>query len=647
MFLPLKSLLKYSIFAKMHPSQYLLKKYWGYESFRGIQENAIKSILSGTDTLIIMPTGGGKSLCYQIPALMAKGICIVISPLIALMKDQVQQLSKKGIPAAALYSGQNNLESRELYRQALDETIKLLYVSPERLQSERFQRFLTQANVSFIAVDEAHCIAQWGHDFRPAYLRIKELRYTLPKVPILALTATATQKVAEEITQQLNFKNGKIIQDTFLREELGLHVKKVENKESILKALLQDVDRSAIVYCRSRKSCRDLASLLQQAGLSATYYHAGLKKEERDRAQNDWLKNNCKVIVCTNAFGMGIDKPDVGMVIHYDLPENLEAYYQEVGRAGRDGKYAQGILLYTESSIQKHRDMLALKFPAEEQLRQLYNEVCNYLKIPVGAGTGEYFDFDLYAFLNTTKLNAYTAWHGIQLLAKQNIWHLSESVHVPIRIQILASNEDLKHLATQYHRQDALIKQLLRMYSGIWHHPVGMNEYDLASTLKQPVQQIIQDLLFLAARQYIELIPKRDKPQLYFTDQRYPAEQIVLHYDDILWHKQREQDRSNALIHYVRNTTTCRMKMLAQYFGQQSPVCGKCDVDQVKHIPLSLTSVKEYIDHALLNQQEVQINHIVHHWPIDVQEHVLQHIRHLIQAGSYKVNSLGALCLAS
>lgn len=626
----------------------ILKQYWGYNQFRPYQKEVISSILAGKNTLAILPTGSGKSVGYQLPALITKGVCLVISPLIALMKDQVHRLNDINIPAAALYSGMNHEESATVYRRALDEEIKLLYISPERLQSERFIRFLNNANISFLAVDEAHCIAQWGHDFRPAYLNIKEVKHLLPNKPILALTATATPRVQEEIIERLRLNQAQIFQGYFLRNELSLAVYKVENKLTQLIALVKSQKRSIIIYCRNRRSCKDLAVQLQQEGIRTGYYHAGLSKEERTNAQEDWIENKVQCIVCTNAFGMGIDKADVGLVAHYDLPESLEAYYQEVGRAGRDGIQSQGVVLYNSNSLQKQKEQAALKFPDEEQLRQLYADVCSYLKIPVGAGEEEYFDFNLLDFVKTTGYNLITAVHGIQLLAKQNIWHLSDSLYMPLRVQVQASREELQHIETNYHRQYVLLKQLLRSYNGIWQHAVPINEYELAAKIKKPVQQIKEDLHFLASRAYIKCWNKKDQPQLYMTDQRYPASQIVINYKEILWHKKREEERLDALQAFVKNNSICRMQLLNNYFigdksKQEKIICGHCDVDKVKVVDVSFESVKNLLDKALTNKESENLENIIGHLASEERAQSMKLIRIMISEGMYAINAFGEL----
>jgi len=625
----------------------ILKTHWGHKKFRLQQKEIIESLLAGRDTVAILPTGSGKSLCYQLPALISKGVCLVVSPLIALMKDQVEQLHNKNIPAAALYSGLSHEESKEVYRNALDEDIKLLYVSPERLQSERFLRFLTNATISFIAVDEAHCIAQWGHDFRPAYLNIKDIKYELPNKPILALTATATPKVEEEIVERLELKSPKIFRGSFMRKELSLKVNQVENKETSLVAILKKRNRSAIVYCRSRRACKELSLLLNQENIKSTYYHAGLSKDERDTAQKSWLQNELTVIVSTNAFGMGIDKADVGLVLHYDLPESLEAYYQEVGRAGRDGKLSEGIVLYNSRSIARQNEMASLKFPSEHELRKLYTNVCNYLKIPTGGGAEEYFDFDLLSFVKATNYNTLTALHGMQLLSKQKVWSLSDSVYVPMRVQIVASREELNHIAHNYHRQDKLLKQLLRMYNGIWQYSVPINEYDIASKIKTSIEVINEDLRFLASRSYIKLVAKKDKPQLYFTDNRYPAEQIVLNYKEIERHKIHEQNRLAAMQKFVLNKSQCRMQLLAEYFGQQEHnPCGVCDIDNPAMVQINFASVKKLVDEALTHKESESFENIIGHLQGEERIQTMQLIRKMISEGLYQISSFGEVSKA-
>lgn len=636
----------------MNELKEILKNYWGYDDFRESQREIIESIIQGKDTLAILPTGSGKSACYQLPALIAKGVCLVVSPLIALMKDQVQQLNEKNIPSACLFSGQDHATANEIYRNALDEDIKLLYVSPERLQSERFLRFLNNANISFLAIDEAHCVSQWGHDFRPAYLAIKEIRYHLPNKPMLALTATATPKVEEEIISQLALKEPKIFKGNIIRKELSIEIKKVENKETQLISLLKKTKGSGIIYSRNRRSCQELSLLINQeklgeerSGLSnSVFYHAGLKKEARDEAQQKWLKNEAKIIVSTNAFGMGINKSDVRLVVHYHLPESLEAYYQEVGRAGRDGEQSKGVLLYNSRSIENLWDRAKLKFPNENELRQLYNDVCNYLKIPVGAGTEEYFDFDLLSFAKATNYNMLTASHGMQLLAKQKLWHLSDSVFMPTRVQILASREELNYIEQNYHRQDALLKQMLRMYNGVWKFPVPINEYDLARELKLSVDVIKNDLEFLLRREYIDVRKKKDNPQLFFNDNRYPAEQIVLHYQEIEALKKRNNERLSALVDFVKNDTVCRMQQLANYFGQATTEnCGACDVCAPNTATINLEEIQNHLNKVLQQREKISFQELLQNYSPEEQKQAMAIIRQMVSEGLYNISGMGEL----
>ncbi len=627
----------------------ILEKQWGFKSFRPLQKEIIQSLLGGRDTLAILPTGSGKSLCFQLPGLISKGVCLVISPLIALMKDQVRQLKAKNIPAAALYGSLDHTESAFVYQQALDEQIKLLYVSPERLQSTRFQRFLTNARISFIAIDEAHCIAQWGHDFRPAYLNIKEIKHYIGRKPILALTATATPNVEQEITERLALNEARVFRASYIRKELALKALEVVNKESQLISILKKTSGSAIVYCRSRRACKELSMLINQEGIRSSFYHAGLSKEERDSAQNTWLNNTSKVIVSTNAFGMGIDKPDVRLVVHYDLPESLESYYQEVGRAGRDGADAEGVILYNAKSIDRQNEQIALKFPSETKLRALYIDICNYLKIPVGAGKNEFFDFELLAFVKLKNYNMTTALHGMQLLAKQNIWYLSDSVYIPTRVQVMASREELHHLAEHYQRQDVLMKQLLRMYNGIWQYPIPINEYDIASSIKRSVEEVKVDLEFLYARSYIKMIAKKDRPQLYLIDNRYPAEQIVLNYQEVEWHLQREQERLRAMQKFLLNKDQCRMLLLAAYFSaedsKEQEVCGVCDIDLSSAVKINIDNLKIRLDQALSNRNCIPLEELTGDLQVEERTQILKLIRQMVSEGLYKINTMGEVCI--
>ena len=450
------------------PIHDILKKYWGFDSFRPLQEEVINAVLSGKDTLALMPTGGGKSLCYQVPALAREGICLVISPLIALMKDQVDNIRKKGITAFAVYSGMSRKEVITTLKVAGNSNCKFLFVSPERLESSLFKEYLPGLAVNLIAVDEAHCISQWGYDFRPHYLRIGALREELPGAPILALTATATTDVQQDICDKLVFKNKAVFRQSFERRNLSYSVFQVDSRINKIIEVLTKVPGSAIVYCKSRKRAREISELLQLQHISADYYHAGLTREERDRKQTAWINNTTRVIVCTNAFGMGIDKPDVRSVIHADTPDCLENYYQEAGRAGRDGKISYAVLLFDEREIKELEGMSSLRYPSLPDIRNVYQAVANYLQIPSGDGEGRYYDFAISDFLKKFKLNSQAALYSLKALEQEGWLAFNEQVFLPSSVQFTTHKDHLYEFEKTHTELEPLIKALLRAYEGIF-----------------------------------------------------------------------------------------------------------------------------------------------------------------------------------
>ncbi|HWC52926.1 MAG TPA: ATP-dependent DNA helicase RecQ, partial [Chitinophagaceae bacterium] len=416
----------------------ILKQYWGFDSFRPLQKEIIESILEGKDTLALMPTGGGKSLCYQIPALAKEGMCLVISPLIALMKDQVENIRKKGITAFAIYSGMSRKEIMNTLKVATNSNCKFLYVSPERLETALFKEYLPGMDINLIAVDEAHCISQWGYDFRPPYLRIAALREELPDIPVLALTASATPEVQEDICEKLKFKNQNIFRQSFERPNLSYSVFEVDSKINKIIEILKKVPGSAIVYCKSRKRTKEISELLHLQNISSDYYHAGLAQEDRNRKQEEWIQNKTRVIVCTNAFGMGIDKPDVRTVIHADVPDCLENYYQEAGRAGRDGKKSFAVLLYDEKDLHELEELTTQRFPPLSEIRNVYQAVSNYLQIPSDSGQGESYDFDIADFIKKFKLNSHTVLFSLKALEQEGWLAFNEQVFIPSAVQFTA-----------------------------------------------------------------------------------------------------------------------------------------------------------------------------------------------------------------
>ena len=442
----------------------ILKQYWGFDTFRPLQEEIIRTALNNEDALALLPTGGGKSLCYQVPGMARPGLCLVISPLIALMKDQVDSLRKKGITAFALYAGMTRKEVINALKVAGQSNCKFLYVSPERLESSLFKEYLPGLDISLIAVDEAHCISQWGYDFRPPYLRIGELRKELPDVPVLALTASATTEVQDDICDRLGFKERKIFRQSFERPRLSYSVFNVEAKITKIAEILERVPGTALVYCKSRKRCKEISDLLQLRKISANYYHAGLGSEERSKRQQDWITNQTRVIVCTNAFGMGIDKPDVRVVIHADPPDCTEHYYQEAGRAGRDGKNAFAVLLYEEKDLLDLEDLPNQRFPEPDEIRNVYQALANYFQLPSGEGQGQYFEFDLADFVKKFKLQTYPVIYALKTLEQEGWLSFNEQVFIQANVQFTANRERLEQLEKDEPELSQLSKALLRTY---------------------------------------------------------------------------------------------------------------------------------------------------------------------------------------
>lgn len=556
----------------------ILKDYWGYSSFRPLQEDIINSILQGKDTLALLPTGGGKSLCFQVPAMAKEGLCLVVSPLIALMKDQVENLRKKSITAFAIYSGMTRKEVINTLEVATESNCKFLYVSPERLETYLFKEYLPGLGVSLIAVDEAHCISQWGYDFRPPYLRIAALREELPNVPILALTASATPDVQEDICEKLQFKKPNIFRQSFERPNLSYSLFESDARSNKIVEILEKVPGSSIVYCKSRKRTKNFSDLLNMHGIQADYYHAGLSQEERSRKQDAWIKNQCRVIVCTNAFGMGIDKPDVRTVIHADMPDCIENYYQEAGRAGRDGKKAYAVLLYDNKELDELQLLPDIRFPSLENIRLVYQAITNYLQIPTGAGEGAYYPFDLTEFTGRFKLDAWLVTYAIKAL-EQDAWlTYNEQVFLPSKVQFVTNKQWLYEFEESNPDLEPIIKTLLRNYEGIFDVPVSIHEKTLAYILYMDSAEATKQLKRLDANAIIEYTPQKDSPQIYFMHQRMKAEDLRINMEEYKKRKQQTIERIAAMMRYVRETRKCRSQYIAAYFGDTtSQPCGICD----------------------------------------------------------------------
>ncbi len=556
----------------------ILKEYWGYDSFRPLQEEIITSILEGKDTLAILPTGGGKSICFQVPALAREGLCLVISPLIALMKDQVENLRRKGITAFAIHSGLNRKEVLNTLKVATRSNCKFLYVSPERLETALFKEFLPALDINLVAVDEAHCISQWGYDFRPPYLRIAALREELKNVPILALTASATPDVQKDIAHKLLFTSPQVFRKSFERPNLSYSVFKVESKINKIVEVLQKVPGSSIVYCRSRKRTKSISDLLNMYGITADHYHAGLPQDERSQKQDDWIKNKTRTIVCTNAFGLGIDKPDVRTVIHADLPDCLENYYQEAGRAGRDGKKAYAVLLYDEQEPDELGSLPEIRFPKLSDIQLVYQGIMNYLQIPSGSGEGNYYDFDLTDFIQKFQLDTQLAIYTIKSMEQEGWLSFNEQVFLPASIEFTTGKDVLYEFESSNPALEPLIKTLLRTYEGIFDQPVNIHEKTIARLLREEMGTVVQQLKKLQAYHILQYIPQKDTPQLYFLQNRIKAGDLQIDTRNYGSRKQQLQERIDNLLKYIHENKDCRSQYIANYFGDSTAKpCGVCD----------------------------------------------------------------------
>ncbi len=558
----------------------ILQQYWGYPSFRPLQEDIVDSVMAGKDTLALLPTGGGKSICFQVPAMAMDGLCLVITPLIALMKDQVAHLVDKGIPAAAIYSGMHPDALELAYNQAAYGRLKFLYVSPERLQTNQFIEALRRMKVCLLAVDESHCISQWGYDFRPPYLKIADIRPYMPKTPVLALTATATAKVVDDIQLRLGFKEKNVFQSSFERKNVTYNVYHEADKYGVLRRKLEAMSEgSAIVYVRNRKRTQVIADWLNSVGISATFYHAGLDAKTRDERQDLWMKGKVKVIAATNAFGMGIDKPDVRLVIHMDLPDSIEAYFQEAGRAGRDLKPSEAFLLVSPADIKKLQENVMQSFPELDRIKLIYNALGNYFNIPVGAGENVSYPFVITDFVNRYGFNIVEVFHTLKILEKEGFLVLSESFDEPSKVMIKASRDDIYGFQVNNPQYSELVKYMLRSLPGVLTDFVKINEEVMAKRIGMPVEMVMEQLKKLEAYNFLSYAQRNDKPQVLFLSEFVDTKHFGLSKENYYDRKKDAEERVKAVIAFVNNDEECRSVQLLRYFNEKAKKrCGHCDV---------------------------------------------------------------------
>lgn len=559
--------------------QAILKRYWGYDSFRPLQLDAIKSIASGQDTLVLMPTGGGKSIIYQVPTLASTGVCIVITPLIALMKDQVDRLRKHRILAEAIHAGRSHREIDRILDNCIYGDVKFLYISPERIDSEMFRMRCARMDVALIAVDEAHCISQWGYDFRPSYLQIARLRDLCPNTPILALTASATPKVAEDIMYRLRFDKPNIKRMSFARSNLSYVVRHTEDKREHLLRIVNNVSGSGIVYVRTREKSETIAQFLQQNGITADFYHGGLGFLSRNLKQEQWINGQNRIMVATNAFGMGIDKADVRFVIHYDICDSLEAYYQEAGRAGRDGKPAYAVLLVSGDDPSRAGQRLRLEFPPLDTIRAIYEKLFNYLQVAIGEGKNRSFSFNIHDFASRMKLYPPTAVNALKILQQNGYLILTDETDNPPRIRFIVQRDDLYRMRVIRRELDHIITVLLRQYSGLFSDFIPIDEQEIAHLSGYQIEHVRELFKQLWQLHIIRYIPGNRSPILMLTEERLPEENVRIAPESYKLREEIAREHVDAIFRYANNQDECRSLVIQHYFGEQSTTpCGRCDL---------------------------------------------------------------------
>ncbi|MFM1745827.1 MAG: hypothetical protein RLZZ630_1764 [Bacteroidota bacterium] len=627
----------------------LLTQYWGHTRFRPLQEEIIRSVLDGKDTLALLPTGGGKSICFQVPALAQPGLCLVVSPLIALMRDQEEQLKRKGIRAVALVSGMSKAEIERSIENCFHGDFKFLYVSPERLASTRFREALGQMKLNMIAIDEAHCISQWGYDFRPPYMRIAEVRAQFPGIPVLALTASATPEVQKDICNKLNMHDPQVFARSFARPNLSYIVRHTDDKSNHLHKVLQSVPGTSIVYVRNRRRTQELAIELQRLGIRAGYYHAGLDHAARQERQVAWMEGKLRVIVATNAFGMGIDKPDVRSVIHMDLPDNPESYYQEAGRAGRDEKLCYGVILYNDGDLFELERKVEQSFPERALIRRVYSALSNYLQVPIGFGQGQSFAFEVTAFSQRYNLEPVPALHALQILELTGYISIQEAIYLPARVRITVNPMNLYRFQVEQPAYDHLIKVLLRSYSGLFDDYVRFSEKDLAKRAETDTETLRKQLIYLRQIELIDYHPATDEPSLTFLENRVSETDLRIPSTILEERKERAIHRIQAMIRFLNDRHQCRSVLLLSYFGEKDlKRCGICDVCRERNrLEMNDLEVEEIINRirTIVGQQPLSVREILDQSPGIPTDKLQAVLRWMLDTGELNTDAIGRIIL--
>ncbi len=631
----------------MDTPEQILKRYWGYDHFRPPQSEIIASVLAGKDVVALLPTGGGKSVCFQVPSMILDGVCLVITPLIALMEDQVSQLKRRGIAAIAIHSGMSRGEIDIALDNCAYGKIKFLYLSPERIQTDLFLGRIEKIKVNLIAVDEAHCISQWGYDFRPSYLLIADLKALKPDVPTIALTATATKEVKSDIIEKLKLDQPGVYSKSFARENLSFVVRETENKEKLLLQVLQKVNGAAIVYVRSRKATEKLSAWLSKNKVSATFYHAGLTHNQRNEHQLKWIDGDDRVMVATNAFGMGIDKANVRTVIHMDLPETLEAYYQEAGRAGRDGKRSYAVIIFHPLDVKSLRDKVEQSQPEIDQLKKTYQALSNYFRLAEGSGMGESFDFDLSAFVKRYEFAPVAVYAALKKLQEQGLIQLSESFYRPSRLHFQVTKQKLYEFQVANDHFDILLKGLLRLYGGeLFSTYVNISETQVSRAVSWTIPETKIALNQLRQLQFLDYEQATDSPQITWLTPRQDVARLQLNKVQLKERRSLAIKKMETMIEYVRQTHRCRTQFIQSYFDEETfETCGVCDVCLEKKKKDSMTEVKDYHDQILilLKQQPMTSEELEKAVNPDDHELLIEVIREMLDANEIKYDEYWVL----